>query len=289
MQLGEKRTAGLTVPQDHPYNRLPILANFPPPMKPTWFQKGLDKIGGKEVNGKPRFRIVWGQDPENLEWDPYNQEWRGKYIYSSTTQPVSYSETDTGLVGIKMEKFDVCWPRWWVEYFIPPEVACRGHSVRGKDEDGAEYYDPLPTEGLYFPQLEICEHTEDCCAQAKSQSLDCHGFYRDPAQADLDLLSSLVQARDRERENRSGEKTQSDYERITKQTEEKKEKWREGLSERMGAITKAAVVTHSAMFSEDPTVRAWGKFHLLGGHSKSGLKTGTSFDTPEGESDDHAD
>ena len=280
MQLGELKAEGLSLSPDHPYNKLPIQANFPPPMKPTWFQKSLERIGGKEINGKPRFRIVWGQDPQNMEWDCYGKEWRGKYIFSSTQQPVSYSETN-GVVGVKMETFDICWPRWWVEFYIPPEVACRGHEVSGIDEDGAAFYDPLPTEGLYFPQLEICEHDEECCSRAKSKSLDCHGYYRDPGQADLDLLASLIKKRDEEKENRTGEKTQTDFERIARKTLEKKAKWREGLSERMGLIAKDAVLTHQASFSEDPTVVNWGRYHWTSGHSKSGLKSRDDFSNGE--------
>lgn len=268
------------ISKDHPYNQFPVPANFPEPFKPIWFQKQLDKIGGKELNGKSRFVLRWGQSSEAQDWDPWGREWRARYIHRSFKQKMVRSETESGIVDIKMETFDVAIPRWFVEYYIPPGVACLGHQVTGVDSEGDSWFDPLPTGGLYEPMLEISEHDGNCCADMQKQNLACHGFYRDPSEEDLQMIRFLIWKRDHQKEERPGAERnlQTDLETSRKKESEWRSEWLKGLEERIGGITKDAVKTHGfTLQTDDPTVLKWGKWHWTHGHSKSGLTNKTVY------------
>lgn len=75
---------------------MPELNYIPAPAKPEWFDKELERIGGRAPNGLPRYRAVWGMDEKEF--------FAGQDV-------IKYCSFQPGDVGM---------PRWIIENWVAP-------------------------------------------------------------------------------------------------------------------------------------------------------------------------
>lgn len=280
----------------HPLNREPFPICFEQPCSVKRFQGELDKLFGLEVNGRPRLRIIWGASsrtgedglPEAMDWDPFGEngagEWRARYIYSSRQVLVRDGETKDGIVAVKAIWVDVGIPRFFLERYIPPDVACLGFVGRGR-EDGLPFTSRPPVEGLWEP-LEhgmIAEHDPDgsCCRAARLSERRCLGYFGEPGQAHLEALRRAHYEQMQEAERRPGPSTADELARSSRRSRALYQQWAGSMEERMRDRLRAAMRTHSHRFSDDPGVLSHGKWHFLSAHNRSGSPI--TYEKPEEE------
>jgi len=250
--------------------------NYPPPCDVSRFQQELERIAGRYDNGRPLLRVVWGQDAALArEWDCYADggrgQWRMKYLYSSKVRYVPTADPETGLIRVRRFHEDVGVPRWFVEYYIPPETACLNWQASGVDSDGQPFTDPLPVEGLYEPTgLEIATHDGDCCRAAKGAQVFCYGYYREPGERELLVVRANRAAWDAMPERRPGRQTAEEAVRAKKRAEDAYEAYWRKAGERQERIALDAVRTHAGMLDDSITANQHGKYIFLGGTNKSG-------------------
>lgn len=254
----------------------PVTDNSPPPDDTTWFQKELDRIFGLHSNGYSKFRIVYGQDLREgraLDWDQTRKMWRARYVLHTTKKPESYLPPGEMVFRTRWVYEDIGAPRWFMERYVPPEIACRGWVVEGIDSEGDHFYDPKPVNGLYEPFADsmIADHTRWCCAEATERNEMCYGTYRAPDDADLDAVREAKQEMDRKRERRPGPTTPDEADAARKRSQERYEQWNRSLRDEAAAIVYDGLKSHQAALSDDPTVVKHGRFHWMSGHTKSGL------------------
>ena len=266
------------LPEDWP------TANSPPPADTTEFQKKLDRIFGVEHSGRSRFILAWGQDLTVCrEWDPYGMQWRAMFPLYSTKRLTTWLPPGKAILEARFEVDDIGWPRWALLRYIPPHIACAGWQVVGTDQDGDQFYDPMPINGLYEPLFDsiLANHTPWCCAAKTEQNLPCLGTYRMPDQEDIDAIKEIKRAQDRKRERRPGKMTGKEYEDARLRAEQDYENLWNDLGAEVGQIYAEGLKTHESHYSTDHTVRRWGKYHFTQAHTKSGLIN------PSGESIEH--
>jgi len=255
----------------------PVTDNSPPPDDAGWFQKALNRIFGLHSNGYSKFRIVYGQDLSEgraLDWDHTRHIWRARYILYTSKKSELYLPKGEMVFRTRWVYEDIGVPRWFIERYIPPEIACRGWVVKGIDSEGDYFYDPKPVKGLYesFADSMIADHTPWCCAEATERNELCYGTYRAPDDADLDAVREAKQAMDALRERRPGPTTADEAEAARRRSQERYDKWTRSLRDEAAAIVHDGLKVHQSALSEDPTVVKHGRYHFLGkGHSKSGL------------------
>jgi len=196
----------------------PPRANFAPPdIDLDRFQKELTGIAGLSPNGLPILRLVWGQSERQI----FEGRERMKYIFSSTEyleaweisffsrkgkikrvqrlapSPTPPSVGRGGLLRPVVGHTDIGIPRWMIEQWFPPEIACadwedeRWAWVSGERVD---VLGPAPREGLYMDAFyTIAEHRDECCRTAQSKRWRCFGHYRAPARIDIEYASAVWQ------------------------------------------------------------------------------------------------
>lgn len=191
----------------------PPVANEPRPYVDPAFERELAKIAGSTLDGKPRLRLVWGQSPEATIF--YCGRQRMRYIHHFSEKMVGWEAIwyDKGgkeqhrkrypltleppkadgarFVRPIIETVDVGIPRWFIEQYMPPEVACAGwHSQRyTTDFEKGEMVDelgPPPTQGMYEEAFHMIADHAKCCPKQKKNG--CPGFYRAPDQRDLEFV-----------------------------------------------------------------------------------------------------
>lgn len=261
--------------------------NEPAPEDVQWFQSELDRIFGRELNGKSRFLIAWGQDLTVCrEWHPWQKQWRAMFPLSSTRTVENVAVPGTALLQARFVYHDIGVPRWTILRYVPPEVACVGWITEGTDEHG-HFYDPMPVEGFYEPLRDsiLANHTPWCCAAQSAKNEPCYGTYRPPDQGDLDAIRYYRTLLDQAKEQRPGQMTAEDYAAARKRGEEAYEKQYQAIAEEIGATITDALQTHQAALSDDPSVRANGRFHWMSGHNKSGTPR---LVNPQGEPIEHS-
>lgn len=256
----------------HPLDNPAINENLPAPCDIRWFQRKLDQIMGKELNGKSRCRLVWGMDMERARvWDHYHRQWRASYPLHK------HRETEL-FVPARLQKWrDIGTPRWFIERYIPPDIACIGWQVSGFDSEGIEYFDPAPVDGLYesFFDGQLANHdpNQRCCELARSLYKPCIGYYREPDEYDLTIIRGLKQITDREKERRPGPSTPEELEKSRLKAEEAYAAWSDELERSITPNIADALKTHQYSLSDDPGVVSHGGFHFMSGHNRSGSKT----------------
>lgn len=151
------------------------------------FQKKIDAIIGVTVDNKPIARLQWAWDSREY----IAGDWRAKYRFMTVEVP-------GGVI-------DICPPRWVLEernepgqyeaaweagrYFTDPETKERV-DLRG----------PAPREGWYSYLELVAEHDDGkaCCDYLwETERRRCWGYYREPAQKDLDQLVMAKALRDK--------------------------------------------------------------------------------------------
>lgn len=179
------------------------------PVGVEWFQRELNLIGGKTLDGKPHYRIVWGMDMENAVMrDRYNNRFVPRYLYR-TIRWIEQIPPSPGFkltIPVRKEKF-IGTPRFYVESFIPPEVACASGTEAGIDSDGDKFSAWMPSEGDWFPMIEICDHDEFgiCCQNAFAEDRNCHGKFRPPSMRDVETIRLLYKQMLERRKHRPDE------------------------------------------------------------------------------------
>lgn len=216
--------------------RWPPTANVPAPSINPDFQKCLIEVFGSTPDGRPKLRVVWGQEATEF----YHEQNRLRYPcakqrrfvawgvpitnpsgqvsgwkkWPPTTEPPSHAETGGGMVMRLMEQTLIGTPRWFIEQWMGPRNACRDW-----DENRWEWkYDPIqgihrrvdmlgpaPWNGFYpeapytYPFM-ISVHQSDglCCVNKRKAGFRCYGQYRDPDSRDLEYIAMLVREQARE-------------------------------------------------------------------------------------------
>jgi hypothetical protein len=291
----------------HPFNRLPFTANHPQPFPTREFQKGLTDLFGVETqSGRPWLRVVWAPSQERDQWGPlaldWNEygaggkgEWRRRYLYSTSE---SYGESFDEARGLWLSREiwnDVSFPRFVCEKLIPESVMAAGwddHAelipgspgfAEGRDSDGDRFTSRKPIGGLYVPMEVddrvsirggvIADHNEYCCAAAENEERMCYGTFAAPGQAHLEYLQKLTRLIKALPERRPGLVTPAELEELSRRTVELREQYWQDAERRFAERVHEAALTHLPGISEDPTVRAHGKYHWMSGHNKSGTPT----------------
>lgn len=264
-------------------------------------------LGVDNQTGRPWLRCVWAQSQDADEWgwiakdwneygDGGRGEWRARYLYSSESKFVTFTDPETGVSGRREVWEDISPPRFCLERFIPPDVACLGwdtptsdrayihHALTGEliDQDGDRYSPRKPDGGLYVP-LEfdypnriaggmIADHDGTCCKNAKADDAICYGWYAEPGAEHLAILEHAVHVIKQRKEQRPGIITPEEQAAAIKNAKERQERYYSGLESRLSRITLDALETHAGFLSPDPTRQQWGKYAFVreGAHSKSG-------------------
>jgi hypothetical protein len=263
------------------------LQNEPAPEDVRWFQKELDKIFGRELNGKSRFLIAWGQDLSICrEWHPWQKQWRAMFPLSTVRTVDNVAIEGSLLLQPRVRHHDIGVPRWVMLRYVPPEVACLGWVEEGVDQNG-HFYDPKPVDGFYEPLRDsiLANHTQWCCAAATAANEPCYGSYRAPDQGDLDAVRMYRALMEQQKEQRPGPMTAADYEKARQRASDAREEMHRSMSEQFGAIVTEALNTHQASLSDDPSVQRNGRYHWLSGHNKSGTP---KLVNPQGEAIEHS-
>lgn len=246
----------------------PLRSNTPPPEDVRWFQNKLDTIFGRELSGKSRYLIAWGQDLSVCrEWHQYQKQWRAMFPLKSTKTKITYTPPGSMVIRTRYEYHDVGVPRWVILRFIPPEVALIGWVEEGIDEVG-HFYDPRPVNGIYEPLRDsiLADHNGFCCELANKEERPCYGEYRPPDQSDVEAIQCIKYMEDQVKERRPGPITKAELNAAQKRQQDAYEKWCQSLKTTAGDIMTDSLNVHRAQLSPDPSVRSHGAYHFLKGN-----------------------
>jgi len=236
----------------HPLDTWPLEGNFPPPLSARLqdeFQERINKICGLAPNGKPAVRLIWPADPdESISMKIVDGEKRARYILYSEEYECEMT-TEGGLTAVEIVTVDITPPRWMLE----------------------EYSEPMDD---YLHLTTIAFHDERCCEGRGSIAGHlCNGLYREPAHCDLEDLQRRIRERDASGERVYADQpftyseTQAALQRIRNWTEIQQRTVKDRYKQ---AIMDGLMPQSARLFSQDPTVQKWGKYHFLSGHSRSG-------------------
>ena len=236
--------------------------NQPSPVDLKPWQDRLDKIAGKTTDGKSRLRIVWGQDYGLASMISCGKR-RLKYPF--------WRYEDGG------EIHDIGIPRFFVE-----ELHLRAELERGDGWERSRWYwddatgemidvlGPLPEEGFYTALFQIASHGHLCCdGRGIVKHEPCLGAYRPPTDTDLQRVRRAKQRRDQASNDDNAPSESLLRKRAASMTAERDEKWRQNIR---GEIDDYFKTRSHSWFTLDPAPYSWGKYHFMGGHSKSGLE-----------------
>jgi hypothetical protein len=231
------------------------------------FQTYLNRLCGRNAEGKPIMRLVWGWSEEAREWRA--GDWRFKYRFHTV-----YLKTQDMHI-------DLAVPRWFLEELIEPVQYLEQWNAHryAASPNGSELVDvlgPPPVErGWYQHARTIAIHDDDrrCCNKLwDTQRRTCWGFYRPPGELDLSVVSHAVLQRDAERQlNRGDEPLSPEVFKLCSQAQfEAKREREERIDSRVSELIDDTVRTHKFSWtSDDPSVLKHGKFHFL--QNPSGL------------------
>lgn len=288
----------------HPLNREPYTSHGPTPCDVSYFQRELTALFGcEQLSGRPWLRIIWAQDEGRdrygwiaKDWSEYGAsgagEWRRRYLYSSASQWDEAYDEARGIWAVREVWKDISPPRFVIERFIPPNVACldwdkgldlldsNPNFATGRDEDGDPFTVRKAIEGIYVP-LEIddrrtvrggviADHDATCCANAEREQRMCYGSYAEPGDRQLDLIRRAAAIIKQDVERRPGVMTDAERALAQKRGADRYQQYWDGLEDRIARIAYEAVRTHRGMLSDDPSQQKWGTYHFLGAHTPSG-------------------
>lgn len=301
---------GVTRDPGHPLNKTPFTCNHDAPADVAGFQERLTSLFGTEgTTGRPWVRIVWGQDATGRDqwgwlaktWNEYRQgglgNWQMAYQYESHCEFEEFVNPETGITT-KLERWhDVGVPRFILERFVPPEMACLAWdkpvsadaemtlALTGEfhDAEGDRYTPYKPEHGMYLP-LEltinrmvsggvIADHDGTCCKAAKISDSICYGWYTEPGGRHLEIMEFMAAQLKRAKERRPGVLTQQEMLAAKERGRLQREAYYLGLEERMFRIALTAARTSAGgLLSPSHKAQRWGKYKFIreGAHSKSG-------------------
>lgn len=242
---------------------------IPPPadVDVKQFQTYLNRIAGRNAEGKPILRLVWGWSPEAREWRA--GDWRFKYRFHTV-----YLKTQDLHI-------DLAVPRWFIEELVEPAQYLEQwelHRYQASESGGSvvDVLGPPPVaDGWYQHARTIAVHSDGrkCCELLwASQRRACWGFYRPPGEIDLSVVSRAVNQRDAERQlNRPDEPLSPEVFRLCAQAQfEAKQQREDRINQRVSDLIDDTVRTHKFSWtSDDPSVLKHGKYHFL--QNPSGL------------------
>lgn len=239
-----------------------IKANYPCPVDLQPWQDRINAIVGISITGKPRLRVVWGQDVQGGGGMWCCGQRRAKYAF--------YRYEEAGQI------LDIGIPRFYVE-----ELHTNAELRKDNHWEKTRYYTdpqlgvldvlgPLPEDGFYTSVFAIALHDEVCCNGTGVLNNDmCLGAYRPPCDADLDRIRRMKRRRD-EASNQDIRPSQSRIERLSDEMEEKRD---ERIDRESRTFIDAFFKTHGwKLTTDDPSKLRWGNFMFVreGAHSKSG-------------------
>lgn len=236
--------------------------NCPSPVDLKSWQDRIDRAVGKTTDGKSRLRIIWGQDMNLASMFSCGQR-RSKY-------PFWRYEEDGAI-------HDIGVPRFYVEELHGNfELQQKGLWDKARfyyDEESREFIDvlgPIPEEGFYSCVFLIAHHDTLCCdGKGVVNNEPCLGAYRGPVDTDMQRIRRMKWRRD----HASNDERLPSESRIRKRsqdaTEKRDEHWRAGIR---AAIEDYSKTRSFAWTSLDPGLQAWGRYHFLAAHNRSGLK-----------------
>lgn len=231
--------------------------NCPCPVDLKPWQQRIDRIAGISITGKPRLRIVWGQTADMFSCGRIAK----KYPF--------WRYEESGQIH------DIGIPRFYVEELHGNAELRRGDSWERSryywDEVTKERIDvlgPIPEEGFYTAVFMIAHHDSLCCnGKEVVKHEPCLGAYRPPCDSDLQRIRRMKWRRDHASNDDNTPSESLLTKRTESATEKRDERWRSNTRQVIDDYMKTR--SHS-WFTLDPGVLSHGKFHWLGGHSKSG-------------------
>lgn len=250
----------------HPvFDRVPE-ENYPNPWsreREYAFQRELDRIAGKALNGRSNLRLLWPADAdESLSMEVIGGEKKARYrLYTASFRCTTMSEG--GLEVIQDIDVDICMQRYVIEEYHPPSEEAFGN-----------FKAPTKGNGYYSHLFTVAHHDETCCSGTEGIKGElCLGLYREPGDADLNNARRMIKEREeythghRPGEAASEAEVQAEarlYRRMEEQAIQKRK------SDYAEAAMSGFMPHMHRMFTDDPTVLNHGRFHFMGAHSKSG-------------------
>lgn len=161
---------------------------MPKPHLEEWFVNELNRIGGLNKRGRPRFRIIWGMDEEvYIEGDLFIQSGHyPKYWLGSNKELTGYRWTENGVKCFAKDQKDIpkhvltALPLYRLDMIGTPRWIIEEWREAG---DAGGVYD----QAGYYHHRKIVEDDQPDNPESFLKP------YRDPDQRDLDLLAHYVQ------------------------------------------------------------------------------------------------
>lgn len=235
--------------------------NTPSPVNLRLFQRQINRIVGQSVDGKPLLRIAWGQDEERMKIISFGQ-WRMQHPF--------YQRADGSTIGV---------PRFYIQQLhTNAELHAGDNWEKARwtwiDDKKVDVLGPVPEQGFYSSLYHISYHDERCCAgrgvmmHPEEGIVQCHGGYRPPEQQDLEKIHRMYMQREQASNDVMAPSADLISKRAAEAKEKRDEKWRQGIRGEIDDFFN----THQHRFvTHDPTVLSHGKFHFMGGHTRSGI------------------
>lgn len=241
--------------------------NISSPSFSSQLEKDLLSAGGTDSQGRPNFRIVWGQDFSKARvWSRYEQDWFPRYWYR-TIKEQKIIETEANLIAPVQFTFQkIGTPRFFIESRLDPEVAYASGTGKGIDSDGCIYGEAARDESSeWWTFIEVCHHDGECCALANEVNSTCHGKFELPGERQLQMVRAYRQWLSQQVGIDPRKPVTADFKaNAFRQARDAERKQREMLEEQMEYASRHFLNTHIHRLSEDPSVLANGKYHFLG-------------------------
>lgn len=223
--------------------------NRPSPVDLKVWQRRIDDIVGKTVEGRSRLRIVWGQDVQMF--------CLGRMCHK---YPFWRYEEDG-------EIRDIGTPRFYVEelHDMDELKGEEGWNAARYQWDGLEKLDvlgPLPQDGVYTSVFLIAHHDDLCCGGSGVVKGElCLGAYRPPSDADLTRIRRMLYNRN----HASKQDLHLDEGRVRKLTAEMLEKRDAKWNENTRAVIDDWMKTHGHRITDSMNHKqlAHGKYKFM--------------------------
>lgn len=223
--------------------------NVPSPIELAPWQKRIDQIAGKTLEGRSRLRIVWGQS---------------RTMFVLGRQRMAYPFWRTEENG---EIYDIGTPRFYVEELHDmAELRKNDNWERARYQwDGLESMDvlgPIPEDGFYTSVFLIAHHDEFCCGgRGEVRGNLCLGAYRPPTDADLTRIRRMKQRRD----DASNAESAPSLEQIQQASRDISEKRDERFRERIRTAMTDWIAAHGHRITDstNPKIVAHGKYKFM--------------------------
>lgn len=176
---------------------IPSNIECPIDLKP--FQRQIDRITGKTIEGRSRVRVEWMMDYRTESYTFCGEKaWKHPYwMYIDSNSTV---DKGTGLEIVSMSKRWIGIPRFIITELHSKEQAGEGWEKARYDWVDGVYMDtlgPMPEEGWYGDLFIVAKHDEQCCnGKGVDQGKVCYGGFKLPGEDELYRLKRLKYLRD---------------------------------------------------------------------------------------------